>query len=287
MSSERIVDSLDPADAFAALSDPKRVDILEALWRADDQTATFSELREAADIRDSGQFNYHLTKLADRFVRKGEDGYRLTLAGRHVVGSLLVGAYTTSEGMEPVPLDDPCPFCGGTWTFHYEDERVRIDCEECGLGIDLDVPPGVFAGYDREAAPDVAKRYVRLQLRTASHGFCPLCEYRIEPRVVEPEDTGFADVEFPLVHYTCERCGEEVIAEVGTALVEHPSVVAFFYDHGVDVEAAPLSQFVATDDRSEVRRRDPLEVAVSFECEDETLTVVVDEQFRVLSTDRS
>jgi hypothetical protein len=287
MTDEGSVEAADPADAFAALADPKRVAILEALWQADGDGATFSELREAVDIRDSGQFNYHLTKLADRFVRKTDEGYRLTLAGRHVVGSLLVGAYTMRGSTDPIPLDDPCPFCDGTWTFRYENERVSIDCDDCGVGIQLDVPPGVFAGHDREELPDVAKRYVRLKLQTASEGFCPLCEYHVEPEVVEETETNLENPGTPLVTYECDRCGETVLAELGTALAEHPHVVSFFDDHGVDTSAAPLSQFVATGGRTEVRRREPLEVAVTYECDDETLTVVVDEQFTVLSADRS
>lgn len=71
-----------PADAFAALSDSNRVAILEALWEADGHEASFSDLRSAVGMRDSGQFNYHLGKLTDQFVRQTDDGtYALSVDG--------------------------------------------------------------------------------------------------------------------------------------------------------------------------------------------------------------
>ena len=41
-----------------------------------DDPRTFSELREAVGMRDSGQFNYHLDKLLGTFVRVTEEGLR-------------------------------------------------------------------------------------------------------------------------------------------------------------------------------------------------------------------
>ena len=55
-------------EAFTALSDATRIGILRTLWDAEDHEATFTELREAVGMRDSGQFNYHLDKLTGRFV---------------------------------------------------------------------------------------------------------------------------------------------------------------------------------------------------------------------------
>ncbi|MEF8884798.1 MAG: helix-turn-helix domain-containing protein, partial [Haloarculaceae archaeon] len=92
MDEPRPVETRDPDEAFAALADDTRVDILRALWSDEDQRATFSELREAVGMRDSGQFNYHLDKLVGRFVRKTDDGYELTLAGLYVNGAIEAGA---------------------------------------------------------------------------------------------------------------------------------------------------------------------------------------------------
>jgi hypothetical protein len=80
MSEGQIVEAIDPESAFAALADDLRIEILRALWCADDHEATFSELRAAVGNPDSGQFNYHLGQLTEQFVTKTHEGYRLTLA---------------------------------------------------------------------------------------------------------------------------------------------------------------------------------------------------------------
>jgi hypothetical protein len=284
---EDSIEQTDPADAFAALSDSTRVQILQSLWEADDQTATFSELRESVGLRDSGQFNYHLDKLADRFVRKTDDRYELTLAGRHVVGSLLEGAYASTDPIDPISLNEPCPFCGSDRTFHYEDEEVRIECADCPVVAYFDVAPGVFAGYDHSEFPIVARRYLRVMLHEASTGLCPVCEGRFQPTVEKngggSEDAGI-DL-FPMARYECARCGEEMRTDLGTALLFEPDVVAFYTDHGVDIRDQPLASLTATNDDVRVRQDDPLHVAVTYTSGDDQLELIVDENLTVQQVD--
>ena len=53
MDETRLVETADPEEAFAALSDGTRVEILRVLWDADDPLP-FSELREAVGVWDLG-----------------------------------------------------------------------------------------------------------------------------------------------------------------------------------------------------------------------------------------
>jgi DNA-binding transcriptional ArsR family regulator len=283
---EQFADALDPADAFAALADGTRVAILQALWEADGQTATFSELREAVGVDDSGQFNYHLDKLAGHFLRKTDDGYELALAGRRVIGSLLEGAYTKRGSIDPIALDRPCSYCGGDRTFRYEDERVTIDCADCSLAASFEVPPGVFAGHDRGEFPVVARRYLRVMLYEAASGFCPFCEGRFEV-AVDPEGVAADDYEydFPTARYTCTRCGEELVTDLGTALLFEPTVVGFYADHGLDIREGPLNRFIVTDD-VEVLADDPPEVAVTYTADGEQLRLVAGPDLTVRDTER-
>jgi DNA-binding transcriptional ArsR family regulator len=283
---EQFADALDPADAFAALADGTRVAILRALWEADDQTATFSELREAVGVGDSGQFNYHLDKLAGHFLRKTDDGYELALAGRRVIGSLLEVAYTKRGSIDPIALDRSCSHCGGDRTFRYEDERVTIDCADCSLSARFEVPPGVFAGHDREAFPAVARRYLRVMLYEAASGFCPFCEGRFEV-AVDPEGVAADDYEydFPTARYTCTRCGEELVTDLGTALLFEPAVVGFYADHGIDVREGALNRSIVTDD-VEVLAEDPPGVAVTYTADGERLRVVAGPDLSVRGTER-
>lgn len=287
---EEFGEAVDPAEAFGALSDATRVGILQALWESDDRHVTFSELRDAVGMRDSGQFNYHLNKLREQFVRKTDDGYRLTLAGVHVVGSLLAGAVTGKGTVDPIPLDDPCPYCGGDRTFEYEDEEVSMTCEDCGLGMHFGVPPGVFAEYELDRIPAVAERYGRLLVHQASEGFCPHCEGRIDAAITVGVGTLEADADppenladIPTVEYHCRRCEEDLISDLGTALLDHPAVVAFYHDRGINIRDEPLSRFVATSaEKAAVTSEDPLRAEVTYEAEEDALTLVVDENVTVV-----
>jgi hypothetical protein len=288
-----VVEDVDPDEAFSTLADSSRLAILRALWRAEDQEATFSELRDAIEMRDSGRFNYHLGKLTDRFVRATDDGYRLEPAGRYVVGALIAGAYTRSDPVGPTPLDEPCPACGGDRTFQY-DGAVRIDCEDCDLSTYFDAPPGIFAGREPATYPRAAERYARTLVAQAGNGFCPYCRGPVEAAVVPAPETAdgetatpdrFADV--AMVRYDCERCGESTLIDAGTALLDHPAVVAFYRDHGVDVREASLWRFSAlTPERSTIADRDPLRATVSFPADGDRLTVTVDDSLTPLSIDR-
>lgn len=290
MSESPVEAEIRPEKAFAALSDPARIEVLRALWEAEDRTATFSELRAAVEMDDSGRFNYHLSKLCDQFISRTDDGYRLRLAGTRVVGALLSGAYTQTGSMESVAMDQLCPLCGIPLTFQYTDERVVIDCDECNRGtIEIPVPPGVFAGYDHERLPDVAEQYARNLIQQVRTGFCVTCEGRIQPRVsvkTSPSDAEDA-YRIPIVHYECERCGETTNAALGTAFLGHPDVVAFYHDHAIDVRETPLWRFIAVDEDSvRILQEDPLRANVVYTADSDQLTLTVDGNLTVLELER-
>ncbi|MFB6073466.1 MAG: helix-turn-helix domain-containing protein [Haloarculaceae archaeon] len=290
MSEPRLVETADPEEVFTALADGTRMAILHALWEAEEGTASFSELREAVGMRDSGQFNYHLDKLRDRFVRKTDDGYRLTLAGMQVKGAVFAGAYTMEGSVEPFELDEPCPACGGVRTFHYEDERVEITCGDCGFSDQAGIAPGVFVGYDREAFPDVAGRYFRTIVRRVDDGFCWVCDGRIEPTIQaagETDDDAEASgpdlANLPVVRFDCGRCGESVVVDLGVVFLDHPAVVSFLYERGVDVREESFWTFSARNtDRASFRSRDPVRAGVTYSTDGDALTLVVDGDLAVV-----
>jgi DNA-binding transcriptional ArsR family regulator len=122
MTTEKTVDDADdeqgtdPADAFGALSDPLRVNILQTLAAhhretEDGEFIGFAELRRRVDVRDSGRFRYHVERLRGRFVEKTGEGYRLTYAGVEVVAAILMGTYTEQVSKGPEDLDSVCFVC--------------------------------------------------------------------------------------------------------------------------------------------------------------------------------
>jgi hypothetical protein len=94
--------------------------------------------------------------------------------------------------------------------------------------------------------------------------------------------------EFPLVAYRCRRCGVEPTADLGTALADHPAVVGFHYDRGVDIRERTQWELVAWDpDRARIRERDPLRAAVTYTVDGDDCTLVVDDALDVQRVDRS
>jgi hypothetical protein len=281
-------------EAFTALSDATRIGILRTLWDAEDHEATFTELREAVGMRDSGQFNYHLDKLTGRFVTKTDDGYALTMAGQLVYGSILSGAYSGDISIEPLPLTDPCPACGGNRTLSYEDETVTVECDSCDVTASAGVPPAVFAGYEREDVPAVTNRYFRTIVQQVDNGFCWYCEGKTTPKV-EPIGDGSGDGEFPadgddlpVVQYECSRCGEEITVNLGNSLLYHPAVVSFYYEHGVNVLEASIWEFATWNtENTGICGWDSFRASVSYHAGDEVLTLVVDEHLDVVDIERS
>lgn len=281
-------------DAFTALADSTRLEILRTLWDADGSEVTFTELREAIGMRDSGQFNYHLDKLTGRFVTKSEDGYSLTIAGQLVYGSILSGAYSKEQSIEPMPLSNPCPACGGSRTVSYDNETVRVECDTCDVSPSAGVPPGVFAGYEREDVPAVANRYFRTIVQQVDNGFCWYCEGKTTPSVVAIADN-FTDAgddeaeagELPVVRYGCERCESSLTVNLGNSLLDHPAVVSFYYDHGTNVHETSLWEFATWNtDRTQICSHEPLRAKVSYHAGSERLDLVVDEHHEVVEIHR-
>jgi len=295
MSDPRFVRAAAPDEAFAALSDESRVDILRALWDAEGREAAFSALREAAGIRDSGQFNYHLDKLTDVFVRKTDDGYELTAAGEQVVGAIEGGSFTTVGSIGPMDLAEPCPACGGDRTLGYEKDTLSIECDTCIMSAEGAVPSSALAAVDTESVPAVAGDYIRSVIRNVNDGFCIYCDGPVEAAVTTPAERTSADVEvpdrfrdLPFVEYTCGRCDQTVDSDLGLGMLSHPAVGGFYFDHGTNIREASLWDFVAWDtDSAWIEGRDPLRAVVTYAADGERLRLVVDDDLSVHELDRS
>ncbi len=302
MSDPVAVVETDPEEAFAALADETRVAILRALWDPENKAAerrgwpslSFSALREAADVADSGQFNYHLDTLRGRYVRKSEAGYMLTPAGRQVIGAVLSGSFTLEGSIPAQDFGEPCQLCGGDQTFRYEDCHVVVECEDCAFRSDGDVPPRVLEGLDSADVQRVAYRYMEAKAVLPRRGFCPYCEGRVTPALLHLEDLFPPDEsppaawqDLPMVRYGCPRCATDLKMDLASAVLEEPAVVAFHHDHGIDVRAAEWLKRTSMDpDSARFVEDAAAAAAVTFEAGGETLTVEVDAHLEVVRTER-
>lgn len=310
----RTIDS-ETTDAFAILGNETRLAILFALWEAyepaaEENTVSFSALRDRVGVRQGAQFNYHLDKLVGRFVRKTDAGYELERSGLLLVQSIIAGTATVEPDFEPTEIDADCPFCGAPTTVVYENVYVYQTCTECAGHSPADRhPEGTLIGWtleptgltDRTAtevfAVSTIKTFGRMVMRF--EGVCPECSGPVEWTVEVCEDHDVGDDE------RCPECGraDAVLArEVCTVckswgrgspslkVMFHPAVVSFFYDRGVEIGFTGTHDFetvwdlldLAENSTEKVVSRDPLRIAVTLRHAEDTLELLLDEEMNVV-----
>jgi hypothetical protein len=278
-------DCLEPADAFAIVGEESRLAILEALWRLD-EPAAFSEIRDAVGMADSAQFNYHLGKLTDQFVRKTDAGYELRTAGERIVQAILAGSFTRHPERE-VAIDDPCVRCGASLSARYADEELSIECPACGHGHgEYAFPPGGL--HDRTDAEILAAfdQRVRHLHCLATDGVCPECNGRMATTIERGEDCCLG-VAVRAVH-RCRQCAHERCSAVGLGLLDKSPVVGFYEDHGVDLAATPYWRLAwCVDDHPvTVLEEDPWRLQVDVTHGGDRLAVVLDGDLAIVETRR-
>ncbi|WP_121821749.1 DUF7351 domain-containing protein [Halostella salina] len=281
-----VVERVSADDAFGLLGDDTRLGVLRALSEADGPLG-FADLRAAAGVEDSGQFNYHLDRLVGQFVAKNEDGYLLTPAGRRVVGAVLAGQYTKGVESDPVAVDAACPHCDGTLAANFDEWNVRIACDDCDRNvIRLGVPPGAFEEYPRPEWPRVAERWTRREFGRFVDGFCPNC-HGPTTSTLERSPEGVLDT-YPFgVRYVCDRCGTGMFANVEAHVLFRPAVVAFHYERGIDVTETPIWELDwAVTPRAEAVAEDPLRVEVPVTVDGDRLRLTLDADATVVETRR-
>ena len=278
-------DGLPPAEAFALLGNETRIQILQELWLAPDQPVTFSDLRKRVGMRDSAQFNYHLSKLTDHFVRQVEGGYEFQYAGEKVVRAILAGTFTDRVSLE-FPVSGECFDCGGGLEGRYADERLAVRCTDCDATYGrYGFPPGGLRNRtttELEAAFDQRVRHLHC---LAADGVCPECGGRMDTSVVPDADEKLGGE--VRVDHTCAQCQHTISSPVGLSLLDDSKVVAFHADHGVELNTRKhwTLRWCVTDETT-TYEEDPVRVTVTIPLDGEEMTVTLDGDLQVLDTER-
>lgn len=286
--SEIVVEQRSPEDAFELMAHEIRLGILESL-NAADQPLAFGELRQRVGTEDPGRFNYHLGKLADRFVEEREQGYELTGPGRRVVGGILSGGYTKTLDADPVAVDGSCSECGSPLEAQFHTNGVRIVCQACEFAFtDPQIPAGALEGISRESVSTIVDRWLKQVHAAADYGFCYNCDGRLNRKVVLPSDETAPDwlIESELAAtalYDCERCGMGWQSILPYAILNHPAVVAFHYKHGIDLRKTPHWNLEwPTGGLARTVNESPTRVDVPIALEDETRIFTIDRDLDVI-----
>lgn len=297
-------------EAFAILGNETRIAILRRLWEAG-EPCSYTEIRQAVAPGDEGNFNYHLRKLTDHFVRKIEDGYVLRFAGEQVVRAVMSGQITSDPSIPPAETGDCCPYCGAPVEMAYREEIISVRCTDCGGVTRSDLPEGTVMyfefppagldGREREEAIDAAHVLYDAKIAPMIKGVCPECggQIDISNEVCTDHDSGAGEVctqcdtRYAVwSQFTCENCLYSRRAPPWFATLNHPAVVAFYHEHGLD-EKLPFRKLTSENARfvreitTTVTATDPYRFRVSIRVDGDTLVVSMDQQLAVRSVDRS
>jgi DNA-binding transcriptional ArsR family regulator len=193
-------------DAFGLLADPVRVEILVALWQSEESSVPYSAIRDAVGMRDSGQFNYHLSKLTDHFVAKTEEGYHLRPSGMVVLNAVYAGSYVDAPTVEGLDVAGSCPSCGGDLQGVYDAGMFRVVCAACDeQPFVLSFPPRGVERRDEDELVRAVSIHARAHTRQLRSGLCPFCGGRMDLSLELDVETGLPAS--TLVHGHCRNCG--------------------------------------------------------------------------------
>lgn len=300
---------LDPAKAFATLGNETRINVLWALWDAG-SPMSYAELRREVAPDDQGNFGYHLGQLTDHFITKSDEGYELRLAGEQVVRAILTGTITPGPSVDPVEVDDRCSFCGGSVEVSYDDETITIRCRVCGglVGgphptgtfIHYEFPPSGLEGRSADEIVDAAHVHYDAKIIPMMHGICPECASQIDTEVEVCEDheldedglcrtCGTRNEVWTVL--TCERCRYSRLSVLWVVVLNHPAVISFLYEHGVE-EQIPFRKLtwenarIARNVDVQILDTDPYRFRVTITVEDDRLVATVDDELSIDSVDR-
>lgn len=242
---------LDAATAFGLLANETRIDILLALWEAEDTPLGFSELYRRSGVDDSGQFNYHLEQLRGRFVASSDAGYQLSTAASKVIQSVLAGTVVADPTVPPTDVDEHCPVCDASVRVRYDDGYLTVTCTACpGLWREathpegtigtLSFPPAALKDRTPRETMHAGARFLVARAEMMMDGVCPQCagQVRSSLDLCEAHDvtddicTRCGNPYVGVYTFTCATCRERARAP-SFAVVHHHPIVEALYETGV------------------------------------------------------
>jgi len=287
-------DAEPPAEAFELFSHELRIEILFALWAAERHALSYSTLQERVGERDSGKFNYHLSKLVGQFVGRADEEYELLYPGHRVIDAIRSGVLHADADVGPVTLATDCRDCGEPLVFTHDAEYLgRVGCPDCGdVVVAFPFDPGGVPGRDDEAVVRAFDRRTRLFWRFAVAGVCPVCAGVVHTSLADETgpaiDGHYADDHPALLAIDCEGCSFYNYPPAAVAALFHPAVAGWLYDRGVDPRRTRLWELDCVTDpgRTVVRSEDPWTVSVTAAAGGERLRVALDASGAVTGLER-
>jgi len=124
-------------EALSVLGNETYSSTLLALWEAyepveDANAVSFSASRERLARPYSGQFTYHLGKLAGAFHPEDRPSFHLIRAGLNIIRTVIAGTGTHAPPFDSKEVSESCVRCWAPVEVTYEGEVTKVRCTERG-----------------------------------------------------------------------------------------------------------------------------------------------------------
>jgi hypothetical protein len=290
---------LDQETAFSLLADETRVRIVRELGAATASPETgiprlsYADLKSRVDIRDSGRFNYHLTKLVGKYVVKEDEGYRLRWPGMVLYRTLVAGLLT--DEVDPAigrfSVGTACHRCDEPIEAHLYETLFRVRCWSCNANYtDIYFPSHGLVDRSEEELLQAVHRRSRTILDSMTAGQCPWCASEVTAEIHETDgslpslhDTRDLDT---YVIYHCTDCTGFQYMPVSQVLLYHPVAIAFYHDRGKDLTAIPKwkLKWAVTDETTTIFDTDPWGFSVRIPLDGAELIAELDSDLDVVDS---
>jgi hypothetical protein len=304
------------------LSNETRLGILLALWEAydphaDDNSLSYTAIFDRVDVRDSGQFTYHLNKLVGHFIDETASGYRLRNSGLKIVQTVISGTGLKDELLAPTEIGLTCYQCGSPVELSYDSEHLHHICTACdgntGPNFNEDRPVGTLMSWDFNPAGLAGRTpgeiFVAGMIRALRdfgllvRGLCPECTGTVKGSLMicEDHDSGPRGAcpacgtrDKIRVFYDCSVCKHGDSYPVDAVIYDHPAVIAFCYEHDIehtfdlrDPDACARLWEHITDRKYTLLSENPVRIRVTVPGEDENLQLTLNEHLEVIEIEKS
>ncbi len=214
--------------------------------------------------------------------RRTDDGYT-HLAGGIALYRAMLGSVTGPESVVPISLDTACSACGAPLTLRYDHQVFDARCPDCDDTVSN--APFLRAGLENRTDSDRTKAFdawTRRFVALLRDGVCPWCASTVTHEFSGIVSDGAEEGTEIHVTHTCDRCGGFLRTTPMENVIDRPAVVAFCYDHGIDLTETPhweMEKYVVESTR--LGSDDPAEIRLTIRLADDELTLSLDKEMRV------
>jgi len=270
-------------EAFALLGHDIRLNILEVLldnWvAAYTDPVQYTELMDAAEVEDSGKFNYHLGKLRGRYVQKVDDGYVPTAAATALYRAVVAHQPTQEPKRTRLDVDSECPRCNAGLSGIHDRGFLSVDCGSCDewTGFSYPFPKNGFADRTDEEIVRATHQRCKHDLAIARSGQCPFCA---ATTTIEIQVDAIREGNVPAVEIRCNACSFYVGTDVLFPLLLDTRVIVILTNAGIPLEHY---EWELPERETEISSQNPLRIQVTLTGDEATATIVVDDCLDVCS----